>query len=47
MQAWRSSLPQGFRVGFAPTMGNLHAGHLSLVEKGEIAKRRHCRLDIR
>ena len=33
MQAWRRSLPNDARVGFAPTMGNLHAGHISLIDQ--------------
>ena len=34
VQAWRR---EGLRVAFVPTMGNLHAGHVSLIE----AARRH------
>ena len=37
MREWRASLASYHRVGFAPTMGNLHAGHIELIN---VAKQR-------
>ena len=37
MREWRASLAPDQRVGFAPTMGNLHTGHIELIN---VAKQR-------
>jgi pantoate--beta-alanine ligase len=42
LRAWRKKLPPDVSVGFVPTMGALHAGHMRLVEES----RRECDVTV-